>query len=562
MKRLLTMFLAALMLFTLVVPAAAADLKAFNDVNNSSWYAPSVYALVQEGVISGKSAATFDPQGNLTRAELMKMLASSVKSSAELAEYADAGSFTDVPSGSWFAPYVNWAAANGITNGYSDGSFGPNRAVTRAEAASLVVRFAQKTGVSDLKAVNGKTTFADDQMIAGWAKENIYICQQAGIFGGYQDGTFRGGSNIVRSEAAAVLCRLLGVAPLPKDQLPEQSDPTLQLPAGTFRKTVAGCSVTGIELRGYRLGVILANDHFYQVEPASSMVSRSGAEVVCNGPFFNNNGDLTTYIAAVLDGRALRIDNAHYPKKCYLVFDESGNASMQFLKVCQTANLMQDGIEVSQYEEVGCNFAFGDADGSRMVFTEAFGSKVPGTVKCAAVCDRNGVVTDVFDSDTARSVSIPKDGFVLCQRHRRDEGQEYKWDTFFSKCRVGDTIRLEISYEGSTVQNIRTAISGGPTVVKNGQPYGNVSTYNEEGVTEVALYSSSAPRTGIGVKADGTVVIAIATCTFQGLGQVMAGLGCQTAMVLDGGASTALYVNGAAVYAAGRQLSHMLTFSK
>ncbi len=560
MKRLLTMFLAVLMLFTLAVPAAAAELKAFSDVNNNSWYAPSVYALVQKGIISGKSATTFDPQGNLTRAELMKMLACSVKTGAELAEYAAVKSFSDVSAGSWYASYVNWAAANGITNGYSDGTFGPNRAVTRAEAASLLVRFAQKTGVSDLEPVKVKTTFTDDARIAGWAKENIYICQQAGIFSGYQDGSFRGGNNIVRSEAAAVLCRLHGIEPLPKEQLPTPPKP--ETVAGTFQKTVAGYSVTGMELKGYRAGVILANDRFYQVESASSMVQRSGAPIVCNGPFFNNNGDLTTYIAAVVDGKALRIDNAHYPKKCYLVIDENGNASMQFLKICQTAKLVQNGEVVSRYEEVGCNFAFGDADGSRMVFTSLFGDKIPGTVKCAAVCDKNGVVTSVFDSDTAKSVSIPKDGFVLCQRHRRDEGQEYKWDKFFSDCKVGDTIQLEITYEGSTVQNIRTAISGGPTVVKNGQPYGDVSTYNEEGVTEVALYSSNAPRTGIGVKADGTIVIAIATCTFQGLSQVMAGLGCRTAMVLDGGASTALYVNGATVYGAGRLLSHMLTFSK
>lgn len=562
MKRLLSTVLAALMLFTLMVPAAAAELKAFSDVSSTSWYAPSVYALVQKGIISGKSATTFDPKGNLTRAELMKMLASSVNTAEQLSEYAEVKSFSDVSSGSWYALYVNWAAANGITNGYSDGTFGPNRAVTRAEAASLLVRFAQKTGISDLEPINEKATFTDDAKIAGWARENVYICQQAGIFGGYQDGSFRGSNNIVRSEAAAVLCRLHGIEPLPKDQIPTPAEEKPQLPEGTFQKTVAGYTVTGIELKGYRPGVILANDRFYQVESAASMVQRSGAEVVCNGPFFNNNGDLTTYIAAVIDGEVLRIDNAHYPKKCYLVMDENGNASMQFLKICQTAKLVQDGNVVSQYEEVGCNFAFGDADGSRMVFTGIFGDQVPGTVKCAAVCDKNGVVTSVFDSDTAKSVSIPEDGFVLCQRHRRDDGQEYKWDTFFSKCRVGDTIQLEISYEGSTVQNIRTAISGGPTVVKNGQPYGDVSTYNEEGVTEVALYSSSAPRTGIGVKADGTIVIAIANCTFQGLSQIMAGLGCQNAMVLDGGASTALYVNGSTVYGAGRLLSHLLTFSK
>lgn len=562
MKRILSILLAALLLCSLVLPAAAAELKAFSDVSNSSWYAGSVYALVQEGIISGKTATTFDPQGNLTRAELMKMLACAVLTNEELAEFRSGDSFSDVRSGDWFAAYVNWAAANEITNGYSDGTFGPNRAVTRAEAASLVVRFAQKTGVSALEPVNARESFADDGKIADWAKENIYICQQAGIFGGYQDGTFRGGSNIVRSEAAAVLCRLLKIAALSQDQLPKQPETKPQAAAGTFQKTVSGYGVTGVELKGYRADVILAQDQFFRTESAASMVSRSGAQVVCNGAFFNNKGDLTTYISAVIDGKALCIDNATYPKKCYLVFDENGNASMQFLKICQTATVYHDGAAVASYDEVGCNFAFGDTDGSRMVFTGAFGDKIPGTVKCAAVCDKNGTVVSVFDSDTARSVSIPKDGFVICQRHRRDAGQEYKWDNFFSNCKVGDTIDLSISYEGSTVQNIQTVISGGPTVVKNGKPYGNAATYQEEGITDAAIYSGSATRTGIGVKADGTVVIAIANCTFQGLGTIMTGLGCQTAMVLDGGASTALYVNGGTVYAAGRQLSHMLTFTK
>ena len=75
-------------------------------------------------------------------------------------------------------------------------------------------------------------------------------------------------------------------------------------PSGdTFHKTVAGYSVTGIEFKGYRPGVILAKDRFYQTESDSSMVKRSGAQIVCNGPFFNNHGDLTTYISAVVDGK-------------------------------------------------------------------------------------------------------------------------------------------------------------------------------------------------------------------------------------------------------------------
>lgn len=563
MKRLISAVLAALMLCTLVIPASAAKLKAFQDVENTRWYAGSVYALVQEGIINGKSEKSFDPDGNLTRAELMKMLACVAIGQDELDAYRKGKNFSDVKSENWFAPYVNWAAENDITKGYSDGTFRPNQPVTRAEAASLVVRFSNTTGASDLNFVNDKVKFSDDKKIADWAKENIYICQQAGIFGGYEDGSFRGGNNILRCEAAAVICRLLAIEPLAKDQLPKsETKKPANASSDSFRKTVAGYGVTGVEFKGYRAGVILAKDQFYHTESDASMAKRSGAQIVCNGPFFNNHGDLTTYISAVVDGRALRIENSHYPYQSYLVLDENGNASMQFLKIMQTASLIRDDEVITQYEEVGCNYDFGSTDGTRMVFTSAFGDKIPGKVKCAAVCDANGIVTSVFDSSTAKSVTIPKDGFVLCQRQRRDTGTEYRWDNFFTDCRKGDKIELTLSYEGSSVQNIRTAFSGGATVVKSGKAYGNASTYAQEGVTEYAAYATSSPRTGIGVKKDGTVVIAVATCTFQGLGQVMAGLGCETAMVLDGGASTALYVNGNTIYSAGRLLSHMLTFSK
>ena len=297
MKRFLSMFLAVLMLCTLAVPASAAKLKAFQDVSNSSWYAGSVYALVQEGIINGKSETSFDPAGNLTRAELMKMLACVAMSQEELAAYQKSGSFSDVKAKHWFAPYVNWAAKNEITNGYNDGTFRPNQPVTRAEAASLVVRFAKTTGASALKAVNEKVRFTDDKKIAGWAKENIYICQQTGIFGGYPDGSFQGGNNILRSEAAAVICRLLSIEPLAKEQLPKSDTrKSEKLSGDTFHKTVAGHSVTGIEFKGYRPGVILAKDRFYQTESDTSMVKRSGAQIVCNGPFFNNHGDLTRAI--------------------------------------------------------------------------------------------------------------------------------------------------------------------------------------------------------------------------------------------------------------------------
>ena len=120
-------------------------------------------------------------------------------------------------------------------------------------------------------------------------------------------------------------------------------------------------------------------------------------------------------------------------------------------------------------------------------------------------------------------------------------------------------MELSLSYDNSSVQNIQMAFSHGPTVVKNGAVYGNSSTYAAEGF-DASMASGSAQRMAIGVKADGTVVMASATCDLQGLGRVMQALGCQNAFNLDGGASCALYVSGSARIAPGRNLTHLIIF--
>ena len=112
------------------------------------------------------------------------------------------------------------------------------------------------------------------------------------------------------------------------------------------------------------------------------------------------------------------------------------------------------------------------------------------------------------------------------------------------------------------VQDIRTAFCAGPTIVKDGRPYGNAQTYQQEGFTDRKILYGLTARIGLGVKEDGTVVIITATTTLFGLSTLMAAAGCRDAMNLDGGASTALYVNGEALATPVRKLTHMIVFNK
>ena len=74
----------------------------------------------------------------------LKLLAES--GGVNIAEYQGRTSFSDVSATAWYAPYVAWANENGIVNGYSDGSFGPNNRVTRGEMAKITSSFLAYSG--------------------------------------------------------------------------------------------------------------------------------------------------------------------------------------------------------------------------------------------------------------------------------------------------------------------------------------------------------------------------------------------------------------------------------
>ncbi len=156
----------------------------------------------------------------------------------------------------------------------------------------------------------------------------------------------------------------------------------------------------------------------------------------------------------------------------------------------------------------------------------------------------------------AKEVQIPSGGFVLMERHER--GVE---ERLFTQAQAGDTLKVQMKYEGSSVSDIVTALSCGPTLVKNGGVR-KESDFIAEGFTESKVIYGANAKMAIGVKPDGTVVIAHATCTMKNMGNVMKGLGCKEAISLDGGASCALYNKGGCIISPGRVLSNMLVFSK
>ncbi len=100
------------------------------------WSREAIYKMVELGVVSGNDDGTFKPDDKMNRAEFCKVLVLSTKK--ELYTPIEA-SFSDVPVGTWFRPYVETAKKNGWIDGYPDGTFRPANIINRAETAKILV---------------------------------------------------------------------------------------------------------------------------------------------------------------------------------------------------------------------------------------------------------------------------------------------------------------------------------------------------------------------------------------------------------------------------------------
>ena len=176
----------------------------FIDVHPSDWFYDPVCFVYSQGLMTGTSATTFEPNTHLTRAMLVAVLHRLEGSPA-----ASAGDFTDVSDGDWYAQAVNWAASVGVVNGFDDGSFQPNTAITREQLAAILCNYAQYKGF-DTSASGDLSTYSDAASVSDWAKESVEWAVGSGLIGGYEDSTLRPQGTTTRAEVASVLQRALG----------------------------------------------------------------------------------------------------------------------------------------------------------------------------------------------------------------------------------------------------------------------------------------------------------------------------------------------------------------
>ena len=140
------------------------------------------------------------PQGNITRAEVATIFFRMLTDESRTEFWSQTNDYSDVKQGQWFNPAISTLSNAGIISGYPDGTFKPNGYITRAEFATIAVRFFEVQ-------YDGKDLFPD--ISTHWAKDYINQAGSAGLVNGYPDGTFGPNKNITRAEAVTLVNRTL-----------------------------------------------------------------------------------------------------------------------------------------------------------------------------------------------------------------------------------------------------------------------------------------------------------------------------------------------------------------
>ena len=168
----------------------------FTDVSKNDRYYDAVEYLYNNGIMNGTTDTLFSPNAELTRAMVVTILYRAQGKPA----VSTSGSFKDVAAGRYYTEAVEWAAANNIVKGFTDGTFKPDEPVTREQLAAFLSRFAEYNGI-EIVAADGKLDA--DAVVSNWAKKNVEWAVAEGILTSAQ--AKNATQNATRAEVAMAL---------------------------------------------------------------------------------------------------------------------------------------------------------------------------------------------------------------------------------------------------------------------------------------------------------------------------------------------------------------------
>lgn len=218
----LAVMTAALVLGTTAVPALGQDAPPlapaacpdgapsaeFEDVLAGSTHAGAIDCAAERGVVRGTTATTFSPSTTLTRGQAVSLIARSLEAAGVSLPTAAAQSFEDA-AGTTHDQNIAALAALDVVQGRADGSFLPNRSVSREQFASMIVRAYSHVTTQAVTPEDGPY-FADVTSSVHGA--NVDAAYELGILEGRTSTSFDPSSSTRRDQAASIITRFLGVA--------------------------------------------------------------------------------------------------------------------------------------------------------------------------------------------------------------------------------------------------------------------------------------------------------------------------------------------------------------
>ncbi len=173
------------------------------------WAKDAIDNMASRTIINGDGNGNFRPDRNITRAEF----AAIVVRALGLAEGMGENKFRDVSSQDWYCGYVETAITYGIISGYEDNTFRPNVQITREQAMTIIARAMKITKLNTELYDSDITTLLDNYTdavdISNYARENAAACVKAGIISGKGNETLAPTDNMTRAEVSVIVQRLL-----------------------------------------------------------------------------------------------------------------------------------------------------------------------------------------------------------------------------------------------------------------------------------------------------------------------------------------------------------------
>lgn len=183
----------------------------YDDTKNH-WAKDYIDYVAGRGLITGSTENTFSPNEKMTRGMLVTALGRLAGVNSK--DY-DTNSFSDVQKDSTYRPYIEWAYSKGIVYGIGDGTFAPDKSITREEMAVILERYAKATGYN-IPASREASTYADKENIGSEYRTAVTAMQQSGIMMGIDGNKFNPKGTATRAEVSAMLSRYIKLTITPE----------------------------------------------------------------------------------------------------------------------------------------------------------------------------------------------------------------------------------------------------------------------------------------------------------------------------------------------------------